>query len=183
MLLMEGCCDFPLEPSSLHMRSVRKNEKADVEDAIVKVGEEEGPFREIGNLTIERDPSYPVRVTLQFYKATSNGVLDEGHMEAISTQIKESRKYAVSIGSLVVGGNSGRVTESLSNVKIPLWWDEFWLMYGNVFPQFKTSQEAAARVFVNGRFSTSSMNECQSQVLDILGNSGTTSMTNQWNVL
>jgi len=169
-----------LAATSMMTRSVQR-EKADVEDAIIKVGQEEGPFREINNLAIERDPSYPVRVTLQFYKATSNGIIDDSNVEAISTQIKESRKYAVSIGSLVVGGNSGRVTES-NGVKIPLWWGEFWLMYGSVFPQFKTSQDAAAQVFVNGRFSTCTMNECQAQVLDILGKS-TPNLTNQWNVL
>jgi len=162
-------------------RGRSNHQKADVEDAIIKIGKEEGPFREIGNCKIERDPSYPVRVTLQYYKATSNGIVDDNSISEISNQIKESRKYGVAIGSLVVGGNMGRVTE-FKNPKIPLWWDEFWLMYGPVYSQYKSSQEAANHVFKNGRFSTSSLNECQAQVLDVLGNKSSTTGPS-WNVL
>jgi len=154
-----------------------------VEDAIIKVGKAEGPFREIGDLPIKRDPSFPVRVTLQYYKATSNGIADDSHIQEISNQIKEARKYAERIGSLVVGGKTGRVTEHVGNVpKIPPWWQEFWLTYGGVFPQFKTSDEAAHFVFKNGRFSSSSMGECQGQVLSVLGNYSP-SVQPTWNVL
>ena len=38
-----------------------EEEKADVEDAIIKIGESEGPFREIPDLDIKRDPRFPVR--------------------------------------------------------------------------------------------------------------------------
>jgi hypothetical protein len=44
-----------------------EEEDADVEDAIVKVGEAEGPFDEVAGIAIERDPQFPVRVTLQVY--------------------------------------------------------------------------------------------------------------------
>jgi len=160
--------------------------QADVEDAIIKVGQSEGEFYEIGDIEIERDPDFPVRVTLQFYKATSNGVCNDSHMAAISHQIKESRKFGVAIGSLVVGGDTGRVTEhSHTSYSRPLWWDEFWLMYKNVYPQF-TSESAAALVFKNGRFCNSTLNQCQQQVLDVLGNQSSTSNNNStptWNIL
>jgi hypothetical protein len=153
--------------------SLRSIEKADVEDAIIKIGESEGVFNEIGNKEIERDPNYPIRVTLQYYKATSNGVFDESHIVAISEQIKESRKFGVAIGSLVVGGNTGRVTEHTPPHPIyirPPWWDEFWLTYKHVFPQY-TSESAAGIAFKNGRFCNSSYDlQCQQQVLDVLGN-------------
>ncbi len=42
-------------------------EEADVEDAIVSVGEAEGPFDEVDGIAIERDPQFPVRVTLQVH--------------------------------------------------------------------------------------------------------------------
>jgi hypothetical protein len=48
---------------------------SNVEDAVVKIGKSEGKFREIGGLPIERDERYPVRVTLQYYKATDNGIV------------------------------------------------------------------------------------------------------------
>jgi hypothetical protein len=54
-----------------------KRRKSDVEEAVIGHGEVEGPFTEIDGLDIERDERYPVRVTVQFYKATSNGVISE----------------------------------------------------------------------------------------------------------
>ena len=48
---------------------------SDVEEAVIGHGVVEGPFTEIDGLEIERDDRYPVRVTVQFYKATSNGVV------------------------------------------------------------------------------------------------------------
>jgi hypothetical protein len=44
-----------------------QEEEADVEDAIVSVGEAEGPFDEVDGIAIERDPQFPVRVTLQVH--------------------------------------------------------------------------------------------------------------------
>jgi len=162
--------------------SVLRQRNADVEDAIIKVGQAEGEFNEIGDVEIERDPDFPIRVTLQFYKATSNGVCDESHIATISNQIKESRKFGVDIGSLVVGGNTGRVTDhSHHSYSRPPWWDDFWLMYKNIYPQF-TSESAAALVFKNGRFCNSSLNQCQHQVLDVLGNQSTGN-TSTWNLM
>ena len=44
-----------------------QEEEADVEDAIVSVGEAESPFDEVDDIAIERDPQFPVRVTLQVH--------------------------------------------------------------------------------------------------------------------
>jgi hypothetical protein len=100
---------------------------SDVENAVIGHGEMEGPFTEIDNLSIRRDPDYPVRVTVQFYKATSNGVVSEADVAAIKAQI--DRVYAQSsyVGSLVTGGETGRVTE-YAGVKVQPegWWEEFW---------------------------------------------------------
>jgi hypothetical protein len=49
--------------------------KSNVETAVIGHGEAEGPFTEIDGLKIERDERFPIRVTVQFYKATSNGVV------------------------------------------------------------------------------------------------------------
>jgi len=79
-----------------------KAEKADLEEAVVSVGKDEGPFSECGGLAIERDSKFPVRVTFQFYRSTANGIVEESHMKAIAAQIRESQKDADFLGSLVV---------------------------------------------------------------------------------
>lgn len=102
-------------------------EESDVENAVIGHGELEGPFTEIDNLAIERDERFPIRVTVQFYKATSNGVVSESDMKEIAAQIK--RVYAQSdyVGSLVTEGETGRVTE-YEGIKVqpPNWWADFW---------------------------------------------------------
>jgi hypothetical protein len=52
-----------------------KDLRSDVEEAVIGHGKVEGPFTEIDGLEIERDERYPIRVTVQFYKATSNGAV------------------------------------------------------------------------------------------------------------
>ena len=54
-----------------------RRSKSDVENAVIGHGKIEGPYTEIDNMAIERDPRFPIRVTVQFYKATSNGVVSE----------------------------------------------------------------------------------------------------------
>lgn len=100
---------------------------SDVENAVIGHGDLEGPFTEIDRLPIERDPKFPVRVTVQFYKATSNGVVSEQDLKEIKDQI--DRVYAQSeyVGSLVTEGDTGRVTEYEGPKVQPAdWWDTFW---------------------------------------------------------
>jgi hypothetical protein len=52
-------------------------------------GPELGPYAELDGLTIERDPRFPVRVTVQFYQATSNGVLAAADVKNLRGQIKK----------------------------------------------------------------------------------------------
>src|SRR5262249_48146644 len=86
-----------------------------------------GPFTEIDNLDIERDERYPVRVTVQFYKATSNGVVSERDMAEIAEQIQKVYKQGDYVGSLVVDGRTGRPTDyEGSKVQPPDWWRQFW---------------------------------------------------------
>ena len=82
----------------------RKMRKSDVEEAVIGHGKVEGPFTEIGGLDIERDDRYPVRVTVQFYKATSNGVVSEESMAEVAAQIERVYRQADYVGSLVVQG-------------------------------------------------------------------------------
>ncbi len=102
-------------------------EDSDVEEAVIGHGNAEGHFTEIDNLDIERDDQYPVRVTVQFYKATSNGVVSERDMADIAEQINKVYQQADYVGSLVLDGPSGRPTEYQGlHVEPPEWWDTFW---------------------------------------------------------
>lgn len=107
-----------------------KSRAGDVENAVIGHGELEGPFTEIDNLAIERDPRFPVRVTVQFYKATSNGIVSAADVRSIRDQIE--RVYAMSdyVGSLVTEGETGRPTEYIGmKVQPPGWWEDFWRRY------------------------------------------------------
>eukprot|EP00697_Spironema_sp_BW2_P017612 gnl/Spiro4/9359_TR4937_c0_g1_i1.p1 gnl/Spiro4/9359_TR4937_c0_g1~~gnl/Spiro4/9359_TR4937_c0_g1_i1.p1 ORF type:complete len:462 (-),score=-15.97 gnl/Spiro4/9359_TR4937_c0_g1_i1:82-1272(-) len=143
-----------------------KKEKSNVEHAIIKVGEDEGEFPDFNNFEIQRDTKYPVRVTLQYYKATSNGVIDEEVISQISNELKESRKYATSIGSLVVN-NSNRPTEFQNPIiKAAPWWGDWWIINQHRFNL--SESQAREKVFVNGRFVDSTLNDVENRLFHIL---------------
>jgi len=75
---------------------------SNVEAAVIGHGELEGPFTEIDGLRIERDTRFPIRVTVQFYKATDNGVASEQDIREIAEQIERVYDDADYVGSLVV---------------------------------------------------------------------------------
>ena len=100
--------------------------RSDVEAAVIGHGKVEGPFTEIAGLDIERDPKFPVRVTVQFYKATSNGLVSEQDMAEIADEINKVYAKGDFVGSLVTGGDTGRPTEYDSDkVQPPDWWEHF----------------------------------------------------------
>jgi hypothetical protein len=75
---------------------------SDVEQAVLGHGEELGAFTEINGLTVRRDERFPVRVTVQFYKATSNGVVSEADLTEVAKTIKKVYSSGDYVGSLVV---------------------------------------------------------------------------------
>jgi hypothetical protein len=97
---------------------------------VIGHGKLEGRFTEIDNLAIERDERFPVRVTVQFYKATSNGVATEADIAAIKANIERIYVQSEDAGSLVTGGKTGRVTEyEGAKVQPTDWWEDFWERY------------------------------------------------------
>lgn len=101
--------------------------RSDVEAAVIGHGVVEGPFTEIDNLKIERDPRFPIRVTVQFYKGTSNGQVSPADMQQVHDQIAKVYDDADYVGSLVVDGPSRRPTEHNGPKQQPSdWWDTFW---------------------------------------------------------
>jgi hypothetical protein len=98
----------------------------DVEAAVIGHGAVEGPFTEVGGLEIERDERFPIRVTVQFYKATSNGEVGAADMQAIDGQIDRVYADADYVGSLVVDRPSGRPTEHDGpKLETADWWRDF----------------------------------------------------------
>lgn len=101
--------------------------QSDVEEAVISHGAVEGPFTEIGGLEIRRDHRFPIRVTVQFYQATSNGVVDEDDARRLAGQIRRVYEDSDFVGSLVVDGPTGRPTgHDGPKVEPPWWWDRFW---------------------------------------------------------
>ncbi|MFA7482914.1 MAG: hypothetical protein WC314_20570 [Vulcanimicrobiota bacterium] len=104
-----------------------KSSRSSVENAVIGHGEAEGEFTEVDGLEIERDPQFPVRVTVQFYKATDNGVVNEQDMADIAAQIERVYQDADYVGSLVTEGTTDRPTEYDGAKEQPAdWWSEFY---------------------------------------------------------
>lgn len=107
---------------------------SDVEDAVIGHGEVEGPFTELDGLTIERDPDFPIRVTVQFYKATATGEVSAADIDAIAADITRVYEEADYVGSLVTDGPSGRPTEyNGPHFQPDNWWQEFARRHGGLF--------------------------------------------------
>jgi hypothetical protein len=103
---------------------------SDVEAAVIGHGPIEGPFTEIDDLRIERDDRFPIRVTVQFYQATSNGVASAADMQRIAEQLQRVYEEGDYVGSLVVDGASDRPTEYEGpKVEPPGWWADFWTQF------------------------------------------------------
>ena len=73
-----------------------------MEQAVLGHGELEGPFTELAGLTIERDPRFPVRVTVQFYQATSSGQVSAAEVGKLASLIDAVYTKGDFVGSLVV---------------------------------------------------------------------------------
>ena len=79
-----------------------EGERSDVEQAVLGHGPNLGPFNEGHGLRLVRDPKFPIRITVQFYKATSNGVVNEADLDGIAKSIGSVYEHADFVGSLVM---------------------------------------------------------------------------------
>lgn len=123
---------FPMqaEAADFAMPAPMAAQRSNVEAAVIGHGRVEGPFTELDNLEIERDARFPVRVTVQFYKATSNGAISDRDMKDIQQQIARVYDNADYVGSLVLDGDTRRPTEyDGPKQEPPGWWDAFWQRY------------------------------------------------------
>jgi hypothetical protein len=97
---------------------------AGVEDAVIGHGPVEGPFDEFQGLAVERDPRFPVRVTVQFYKATSDGRVTDADVRELRRQIDRVYASGDYVGSLVTDGYTGRPTEWLREPTTNATWSD-----------------------------------------------------------
>jgi len=100
-LAYAGGCDFMVDEKERGI--TLRSRSSDMEDAVIGHGEDEGEHLELGNHKLERDPDYPIRITVQFYKATSNGIIDDEDLVNIHNCIEKAYTSAEYVGSLVVG--------------------------------------------------------------------------------
>ena len=81
----------------------------------LKFDELRGMLEEDENYKLERNEKYPIRVTLQYYKATNNGEVNKEVIDDIVAQLESSQKMADNIGSLVTEYDPNRATEWINN--------------------------------------------------------------------
>jgi len=93
------------------LERARSQLRSDVESTVVGHGPTEGPHPEINDLAIKRDHRFPIRVTVQFYKATSNGMVTAEDVADLREQIDRVYAGGDFVGSLVTGGITERPTE------------------------------------------------------------------------
>lgn len=97
-------------PAAPAMKSAAgpQEERSDVEQAVLGHGPNLGKFDEGRGLRLERDTRFPVRITVQFYKATSNGVVSDVDLDSISRSIGSVYEHAEFVGSLVLPEGDAR---------------------------------------------------------------------------
>lgn len=118
-----------MAPSAAPGGAVAKRSRG-IENAVIGHGDLEGPFTEVGGLSVERDPRFPVRVTVQFYKATEDGQIRADDVREIKRDLDRVYEDADYVGSLVTEGRTGRPTEyDGSKVQPAGWWRDFWTRY------------------------------------------------------
>lgn len=92
----------PMAKKSAAKSVAPMDERSDVEQAVLGHGPNLGPFNEGRGLSLVRDTKFPIRVTVQFYKATSNGVVSEADLDGIARSIGSVYEHADYVGSLVM---------------------------------------------------------------------------------
>ncbi len=83
-------------------RAWESSRRSDVEAAVLAHGKDLGEVAEGRRYRLVRDSRFPVRVTVQFYKATSNGVINDADLVAAKAEIDKVYAKGDYVGSLVV---------------------------------------------------------------------------------
>ena len=119
---------FAMEMSPM-AKSMMPASRSSLVDAVIGHGPIEGPFTEIDNLPIVRDERFPIRVTVQFYKASAGDQLTAKDLQAMTAEFEKVFAQADFVGSLVLDGKTNRPTEHDVEFNEPVWWPVFWKKY------------------------------------------------------
>ena len=121
-----------------------EKKESDLEVAVIGHGALLGPFTELAGLEVERDPRFPVRVTVQFYRATATGQVTAPQMAHLASLVEKVHAKGDFVGSLVVPGpGDPRRPTAWDGASPPphevAWWDfpglvERWRMKGKTPP-------------------------------------------------
>jgi hypothetical protein len=114
-----------------------RGRSSDVDTAVLGQGPTEGPYTELDGLTIERDPRFPVRVTVQFYQATSNGVVSQDDIDRMSAQIDKVYAKGDYVGSLVVPGPNDKMRPTRWDGAGPMPPDVAWNFFGGLVERYQ----------------------------------------------
>jgi len=101
--------------------------------AVIGHGELEGPFTEMDDLEIRRDPEFPIRVTVQFYKATSNGIASQNDIDEIAEEIQKVYDQGSYVGSLVVPDTGVYRPTDWDRASVPRRLNRYWDFRRNGF--------------------------------------------------
>lgn len=74
----------------------------DVERAVLGHGPRLGAYREGYGSALVRDEKFPIRITVQFYKSTSDGIVSDADLDGIGKSISSAYEHADYVGSLVI---------------------------------------------------------------------------------
>jgi len=85
------------------------------------------------NLEIIRDPEFPIRVTVQFYKATSNGVASQQDIDDIAEEIQKVYDEGSYVGSLVVPDPGVYRPTDWNRASVPRRLNRYWEMRRNAY--------------------------------------------------
>jgi len=85
-----------------------------MDNAVIRVGKTHSEFQGIKNAEIERDPQFPIRCTIQFYKVTDEEDVPLEEFKDMAKNIERIYKSTDQSGSLVTE-NSDRKTEWVNN--------------------------------------------------------------------
>ena len=110
---------------------------SDVDTAVLGQGPVEGPYTELDGLDIERDPRFPVRVTVQFYQATSNGVVSQADIDRMAAQIAKVYASGDYVGSLVVPGPNDKLRPTRWDGAGPMPADVTWATFAGLVERFQ----------------------------------------------
>ena len=101
-------------------------------------------------------------MTVQFYKATSNGVVSEFDIADIAEQIVRVYRQADYVGSLVLDGPTGRPTEHPGpHSEPPDWWHTFWTRHLHNTGQTREPARVTLSKLLGPRINTAALDEAE----------------------